>query len=339
MKRRRTYTVFAIGAIILLFIFIPLYQALWAPNLFPGDQIIVVSKGMTFRHIVDSLEVHGVIRSRVLFEFAGKFLGLTRDMHIGKYLFRSGLSNSQILNYLSTGKAALLVPVTIREGLKATTQARVYKNELGIDSARYVHLVRDSAFARSLGIEANSLEGYLLPETYFFYWQTEEDRLIRRMVEGFNEFYVDSLKERAAQMRMTTNEVITLASIVEGEAVLDSERPIIAGVYFNRMKKRMRLQADPTLQYIIEDGPRRLYYRDLQIESPYNTYRHYGLPPGPISNPGKASILAVLNPAKHHYLYFVSNGQGAHIFSQTYKEHQRAVNRYRRLLRQRAAGR
>jgi len=337
MKRRTTYAI--VGAGIILFVMIPAYQILWAPNVFSGEQIVIVSKGMNFRQIGDSLEAHRVIRSRVLFEIAGKLLGKTRDIHIGKYLFRSGLSNSQILDYLSTGKATMLVAVTIPEGLRAATQARVFKRDLGIDSARYAQLVRDSAFVRSLGIEANTLEGYLLPDTYLFYWQTDEERVISRLVEAFKEFYVDSLKRQAAEVAMTTNEVLTLASIVEGEAILDSERPIIAGVYFNRMRKRMRLQADPTLQYILEDGPRRLYYRDLQIQSPYNTYRHYGLPPGPINNPGKASILAVLYPAKHRYLYFVSNGQGGHVFSRTYGEHQRAVNRYRRSLRHRSLGR
>lgn len=331
MKRRRLILI-SIG-FFLLVAAVLLYEILWAPNIFSGDKIVTVSKGTTFKQAVDSLDALGVIRSRALFELGGKILNHTRDLHIGKYLFRSGVANQEILEYLSTGKLALLLTVTVQEGLKVKSQARVYKKELGVDSVRYVNLAHDSAFSRSLGIEANSLEGYLLPETYLFYWQTDEERILRHMVEQLKNFYIDSLKQRATQLGMTTNQVLTLASIVEGEASLDSERTIIAGVYYNRLKKRMRLQADPTIQYIIEDGPRRLRYFDLTIESPYNTYRHYGLPPGPIGNPGRASIVATLYPMKHNYLYFVASGQGGHVFSRTYQEHQRAVQKYRRLLR------
>lgn len=131
-------------------------------------------------------------------------------------------------------------------------------------------------------------------------------------------------------MKLTLNEVLTMASIVEGEAMYDDERPVIAGVYYNRLRKRMRLQADPTVQYAVSDLPRRLSRSDLKIDSPYNTYEHYGLPPGPINNPGRKSILAALYPAKHQYLYFVSNYNGRHRFSRTYEEHQRHVREYRK---------
>lgn len=313
------------------------YFIFWAPNTFDGERIIIVSKGMTFDQVADSLQAAGVIRSRLLFEFGGEILGKTKGIHIGKYLFRSGMSNKAILDDLSSGESALLLTVTIREGLKATKQAGVFTRELGIDSTRFVGLAFDPEFTRSFAIEASSLEGYLFPETYLFYWQTDEEEIIRQMVGSFQKFYGDSLKLRAEELGMTMNEILTLASIVEGEAVLDEERPFIAGVYYNRLKKHMRLEADPTIQYIVENGPRRLLYRDLHIDSPYNTYRHYGLPPGPVNNPGRASIRATLYPAEHQYLYFVANGEGGHTFSRTYREHRRAVHRYRRILTQRAS--
>lgn len=156
------------------------------------------------------------------------------------------------------------------------------------------------------------------------------------MVKGFKDFYVDSLKTRQEALKLTLNEVLTLASIVEGEAMLDEERAVIAGVYLNRLKKRMRLEADPTVQYAIPDGPRRLTYSDLRFNSPYNTYVHYGLPPGPINSPGRKSILAALYPQFHSFLYFVANGSGGHIFSRTYSEHQKAVQSYRKMRREAA---
>jgi UPF0755 protein len=147
-------------------------------------------------------------------------------------------------------------------------------------------------------------------------------------------FYVDSLQKRQEEVKLTLPQVLTLASIVEGEAHLDRERPIIAGVYLNRLKKRMRLEADPTVQYVIPDGPRRLLFSDLRYDSPYNTYLYYGLPPGPINSPGRKSILAVLYPEKHSFLYFVADGTGGHVFTKNYLEHQKAVKAYRQYRRE-----
>ncbi|HCV42774.1 MAG TPA: endolytic transglycosylase MltG [Bacteroidetes bacterium] len=209
---------------------------------------------------------------------------------------------------------------------------------VGIDSARFVALVHDESFVHSLGINAHSLEGYLLPDTYTFQWQTDEQALITTLVTEYRRFYTDSLQARANGLDWTTNQVMTLASIVEGEAVLQEERPVISGVYHNRLRKGMKLEADPTLRYVIDGGPRRILYSDLQIESPYNTYRYRGLPPGPINNPGRASILAALFPARHNYLFFVANGKGGHWFTSTYAEHMRYVRQYRRERNIREAG-
>jgi UPF0755 protein len=206
-----------------------------------------------------------------------------------------------------------------------------------VDSALIASLCVDRKFLSSLGIEAHSLEGYLLPDTYLFSWQTDETEILRTFVNAFRNFYVDSLKARQAQLGLTVHEVLTLASIVEGETSLDGERATIAGVYWNRLRRRMPLQADPTIQYLLPDGPRRLRYDDLKINSPYNTYRKVGLPPGPINNPGRQSILAVLYPQTHQYFYFVADGTGGHRFSRHYSEHLRAVKHWRKIRQEQQA--
>ncbi len=307
-----------------------LYVTLWAPNGFDGDRIITVSKGDTFRQIEDTLVTSGVVRNRLLFNVAARILGSTRRMQIGRYRFRSGMSNSRILEDLEFGKSVELVTLVVPEGMRARRVAALYRRNLGLDTALFMGLVRDTAFIRKIGIDAPTLEGYLLPSTYEFYWQESEETVLATMAGAFTIFFDDSLRARASRHGMSVHQVQTLASIIEGETSVDSERTTISGVYSNRLRKQMRLQADPTVQYILEDGPRRLTYSDLQRPSPYNTYRNSGLPPGPINNPGRASILAAVNPERHGYYFFVANGSGGHTFSRTYAEHLREVRKFQR---------
>jgi len=313
------------------------YITFLLPNTFQGDRFINVSKGESFHQVQALLDSAGILRSKLFFEIAGRSLDLTTRMQIGKYRFRSGMSNTEILEDLRTGKTIEAITLTIAEGARATRQARIYAKHLGIDSSRFMALVYDTAFARSLGIASSSFEGYLMPNTYKFFWQEDEAEVIRTMVQEFWRVLDDSLEQIVTSKGRTLHEVLTLASIVESETSIDSERAMIAGVYLNRLKKKMRLEADPTVQYILEDGPRRLYYSDLQKESAYNTYLHRGLPPGPINNPGKAAIYAAIFPAKNKYIFFVATGGGGHKFSKTYEEHMKAVRRLRKLRAERAA--
>jgi UPF0755 protein len=308
-----------------------LHRVFYGPNTFSGtkEKTFFVSRGEPFASVVDSLEASGIIRSRALFVFVAKITGGTTRIHIGKYQFGTGISNAELWIALREGRGAALISVTIREGIRSRAQARIFAHTIGIDSARYAGLVYDKSFTSSLGIDAPSLEGYLLPETYSFYWQPDEKEVIKRLVDQFKVFYNDSLKARASSFGWTTPQVMTFASIVEGETVLAEERPIISGVYHNRLRKGMFLEADPTIQFILEDGPRRILYSDLRSDNPYNTYRYKGLPPGPINNPGKSSILAALYPAKHDYLYFVANGKGGHWFSTNFADHLRRVHVFR----------
>lgn len=318
--------------VLVLLILLAAAWLLWWPNRFDApEKIVRVYRGASFQVVVDSLEAAGVITNRTSFELAGRVLGLTDKIRFGRYRITSGMSNFAIYRDLTEGLSNEPIAVRIIEGTRMQLIAGRLARDLGVDSSRIAALCVDREFIKSLGIDAPSLEGYLLPDTYRFSWQTDEEELVQALVQSFQNFYVDSLKARQGRLGMTLNEVLTLASIVEGETSLDAERATIAGVYFNRLRVRMPLQADPTIQYIIPDGPRRLYYSDLKINSPYNTYRKPGLPPGPINNPGRQSILAVLYPEKHHYYYFVADGTGGHKFSRNYSEHQRAVRNWRKI--------
>jgi UPF0755 protein len=280
--------------------------------------------------VVDTLESRGIIRSRPLFVFVARVIGGTERIQVGKYNVYSGITNAELVQMLRTGKGNQLIHVTIPEGSRIRLQARIFARSLGIDSAKYARLAFDAGFAGSMGIEHAGLEGYLLPDTYAFFWEPDEREVIKRQIENFRLFFGDSLRQRAASLGWDVHTTLTFASIVEGEATLGDERPIIAGVYHNRLRKGMRLEADPTIQYILVDGPRRLLYADLKVNSPYNTYKFPGLPPGPVNNPGRASILASLYPAKHNFLFFVANGKGGHWFARSYDEHLRYVRMFKR---------
>ncbi len=308
---------------------------LWYPNIFDQPQgiVITISKGMSFQAVCDSLFTSGVIRNKWSFTIAARMLGVTKSIRAGKYLFTSGNSNQQLLYDISKGKSLLVIPVTIPEGWRLVQIARRFQRELGIDAEKFLNICHDTVFIQKNNLTVKSLEGYLLPATYSFNWQTEEEEIVKRMLESMLLFYNDSLKQRQVQLKVTQHEILTLASIVEAEAINDEERSRIAGVYWNRLRKNMRLEADPTVQYALGEE-RRLLYRDLDINSPYNTYRRKGLPPGPINNPGKMSILATLYPEEHNYLYFVADGYGGHRFAANYSEHQKNVQLYRKTRRQ-----
>ena len=317
---------------------------LWIPNGTPNPSGVVVTvvRGSSFSAVADSLARAGVIRSRLTFQLAGRLLGYTKQIRFGKYLFAGGKSNLSILRDIREGTSRMIISVTIPEGWRMEMAARRFAQSLDLDEAKFLSACRDSHAVHQHDLEGPTLEGYLLPDTYAFYWQTDEREVVDRMIQQFNAFYVDSLRKRQEGLHLTLRQLIAFASIVEAESGIESERPVIAGVYWNRLRQNMRLEADPTIQYVLPDGPRRLTFRDLDLDSPYNTYRRYGLPPGPINSPGRSSILAVLYPEVHRYLYFVATGTGGHHFSGNYNEHQRAVQMYhkaRREARRQAAAR
>ncbi len=298
-----------------------------------GENIeVAIQRGMTPTSISALLKDRGVIQGESSFLLGAKLLGITRKLQAGRYLFYGRLTNYTVLRKLYKGWV-ISQTITIPEGSRATKIASILKSELNIDSTRFMTLVMDPSFCRSHDLDIKSMEGYLYPDTYRFHLDASPEDIIETMYSRFQGVFSDSLKSRSEARQLTIHQVVTLASIVEGEAALETERPIIAALYLNRLKRRMRLQADPTIQYLIIDGPRRLLNKDLEIDSPYNTYIHSGIPPGPVNSPGISSILAVLYPDLASYLYMVVNGDGSHTFSRTMNEHIRAKNRFDRIRR------
>jgi UPF0755 protein len=219
--------------------------------------------------------------------------------------------------------------VTIREGLTSREIARFIAAKYPINPTRFIALAEDTSFITSLGIESKTLEGYLFPDTYLIPNGSNEESILELLVRRNRQQLTDDTIARGAALGLTDLDILILASIIEGETRIDSERALVSAVYHNRLKEGMRLQADATVQYALPDGPRRLLYRDYKYPSEYNTYLHRGLPPGPVNSPGLAAIQAAVEPSAVDYLYYVADGQGGHVFSKSLEEHQKAVRALR----------
>ncbi len=326
---RKVFTV-----VVLLLLAVAGYFAwqIWLGTPGSNEVIVRIPEGAGFDEILDSLEDEGLIASRTSFKLLAAATGNDARIRPGTYKFTRGLPNAELLDALVEGRSTVKVKVTFPEGITLRRMASIVGRIAESDSAEFIRLANDRAFLQTIGINAGTAEGYLMPDTYFVFWGEKPAVILRKMATLFRNFYTDPLKKQAAAQNLTPYQVIILASIVEGEARVGSERPRIAGLYLNRLRRGMKLEADPTVQYILPDGPRRLLFRDLKIESPYNTYQNVGLPPAPINNPSRASILAVLNAERHDYIYMVAkaDGSGAHTFTRNDREHLRAVQEYRR---------
>ncbi|NOY79207.1 MAG: endolytic transglycosylase MltG [Calditrichaeota bacterium] len=310
------------------------YTILYQSN--PGNKgeavTVLIPRGTSAQRIAALLKEKKIIRNPETFLWAAKLHKARRELKAGLYRLPLGESNSRLVEILRAGKVTE-IKVSLPEGIRSQKMASIFHQKIGVDSTTFMKLVNDTSFARTLGVDANSLEGYLFPNTYFFPYGVDARMVIQTLVRHFWEAYTDSLKERTRQIGWTVHEVVTLASIIEGEAKIDRERPLISAVYHNRLKRGMLLQASPTIQFLLPNGPRRLLKKDLEIDSPYNTYKYPGLPPGPINNPGMKSIRAALYPAPVKYLYFVARGDGSHIFTYTLQQHLRAKRTLDRLRR------
>ncbi len=314
------------------------YWVIYAPNTldYEGKRGVKIPRGAGFAQVLDSLEANNILDSRRTLAWLGRATGWDEQLDAGFYRIESGASNYDILDKIRRGLQDP-VHVTIPPGSRPEVVAAVAARDMAFPADSFLTALRDTALAHALGTDTTHLFGYLMPETYYFYWLTPAEDVIRRAKEQFDEFYTEEMAARADSLRLTKAEVATLASIIQWETAVVEEKDRIAGVYLNRLEIGMALQADPTIQYAIlqEEGQtRRLFFSDYEIAHPYNTYNYRGLPPGPITNPSASSIRAVLNAEEHGYLYFVASPGGGHYFSETYSEHLRAADRYYEAMRE-----
>lgn len=297
----------------------------------PAERV-VIPRGATFRQATDSLAARGLVRWRPWFLIVARVGQFDRAIRPGVYEFVPGTSALSILRDLRAGRF-VAVRMTVPEGRTVADIASIAEERLGIPADSIRAASRDTALLRHYGIPGGSAEGYLAPETYLVPADATAGDLVRLLLDQFLADWPQAWSARLDSIQLDRHQVVTLASIVEGEAQVDEERPVIAGVYLNRLRIGMALQADPTVQYAIQlaTGARkpRLVNADYAFPSPYNTYLNPGLPPGPVGSPGRKSIEAVLYPASVTYLYFVASGGGRHAFSRTYDEHLRNVARAR----------
>jgi UPF0755 protein len=300
-------------------------------NTIPDNKNVVktldIKQGESAIKIIRDLEKEGVITSARKFFYYARLNKRINAIKFGEYEFTTSMRPFEVLDALVKGDVKKY-KITIPEGHNIYQVADLLSYDLKVNKDEFMNKALNKEFVNSLGIDAPTLEGYLFPDTYYFTKGIPLNGIISKMVENYKRNFTDSMKERAKELNMTEHEVVTLASIIEKETSKLDEMPLISAVFHNRLKKKMRLQTDPTVIYGIKDFNGNLTKKDLETKTPYNTYRIYGLPPTPIANPGRAALEAALYPNKTTYLYFVSKNNGSHYFSKDFEEHRKAVYKY-----------
>ena len=296
----------------------------------PQPLPFVVREGSSAQAIAVELKAKGIIRSQTIFEIFAKLEGLDSKLKVGAYTLSPSMSVQNIVSILASGKMSAN-GTTIPEGYTVEQIADLLV-EKGIIESRAAFLEIAKDFAPYSYIEKRpavkyACEGFLFPETYDFLPKTPALEILKRLTHEFDQRLDASLRQQAAAENISIYDLVTMASLVEREAKLKDERPEVASVFLNRLKINMPLQSCATVQYVLTDHKEILSISDTEVDSPYNTYEHDGLPIGPIANPGLACIKAVLNPAKTEYLFFVVNGKGGHYFAKTYEEHEKNIAR------------
>jgi UPF0755 protein len=288
---------------------------------------ITINKGMSLNTVINLLQENNIIINKNVLKAKIMIQGLSSKVPTGTFLIEGKVSDSKLIDIIFN-KGPIKLKLTIPEG---TSSKKIFEsiNLLLNTNYQFEDLLTEKNILSKYDIDGSSFEGYLYPNTYYFYYDTSPEDIIDTLVSQFWKEFDENLISRANELGLSVHEVVTLASIIEGEAMLDNERSTISSVYHNRLKINMKLQADPTIQYIIKGPPKTLSTRDLRIKSPYNTYQNYGLPPGPINNPGIQSIRAALYPLETNYLFFVAQGDGSHAFTSNEKDHEAAKRIYK----------
>ncbi len=295
----------------------------------PPSKVVLIPDGAPFQQVAAMLEREHLIKSRSAFVLFAKSQSADRKVHAGEYELNAGMTPAEILSKLLSGQV-LLHPLTIPEGLTLIQIADLVSQQGLTDQAEFLRLAKDRAFIASLGIKADTLEGYLYPNTYKFPRTVKAREVLTAMVEQLRQVVGPDFLARMQELKMTMHEVLTLASVIEKETGAGGDRPDISAVFHNRLKQHIPLQSDPTVIYGLPAFDGNLRRKDLSSPSPYNTYRVKGLPPGPIANPGIQAIRATLYPSDSRALYFVSRNDGTTQFSKTLTEHNQAVEKYQK---------
>ena len=305
----------------------------------PGDppRVVYFARGSGARQIAGALAEAGIVHSRWAFLGLAILRGEVRRLKPGEYRFALPAALDDVLAQVADGRMVVHA-VTVPEGFTVRELAARLAGEGLADAARVQALVQDPALIRRLRLDEPSLEGYLFPDTYRLTRGMTEEEILGLMVARFREVFGAPEERKAQTLGLDRHAIVTLASLIEKEARVNGERPLISAVFHNRLRRHMALQADPSILYSFPEKRGRLTRADLRQPDPYNTYTNEGLPPGPIANPGMASIQAALEPAAVSYLYFVAKQDGTHVFSRTLAEHVRAVRRYRGAHREEVSG-
>jgi len=295
-----------------------------------AEQFVVIESGSGTRSIGQRLIQAGVVRDEATFRAALWRSGRARALQAGEFRFDRPMTPAEVIDKIARGDV-FNRRITFPEGLNIQEMARIYEQQGLGKAAAFIEAARDPAAIRGLDPDATDLEGYLFPETYAVPRDTTAARLVSVMVERFKQLFTDEMQKAAQSLELSPRAAVTLAALVEKETAQPSERPIVAAVYLNRLKIGMAMQADPTVIYALQRAGRyngNIRRDDLSFDSPYNTYRYPGLPPGPIASPGLASLQAAVSPANVDYLYFVSRNDGSHVFARTLEEHNENVRQY-----------
>jgi len=302
------------------------YSATRAPG--GGETVVEVAPGTPFSRVSADLAGRGLIKNARAFQALAILKRVQNQVQVGEFELSANMTAGEILSALTRGRS-IQYAVTIPEGHRISEIAAVLEEKGLAGRESFIALSRDPEVIASYGLDAPGLEGYLFPDTYHFSKFTPERTILNVMVATFKErAMLPEVLERAQALNLSLHQAVTLASLIEKETGVAEERPLISSVFHNRLAINMKLQTDPTVIYALENFDGNLRKKDLFIDSPYNTYRYPGLPPGPIANPGLESILAALSPAKTDYLFFVSRQDGSHQFSTNLPDHNRAVSKY-----------
>ena len=312
-------------AITILIIFVT--SMLSVNNREVNSSVITIEKGMSLNSVSSLLLENEIIVNQNIFKLKVITRGLASKIPTGRFLVDGKISDAILID-LIFNKGPIKLKLTIPEGSQSKNLFKDINTLLNTDYD-FNKYFNSTEILEQYKVDASSLEGYLYPDTYYLYHDSSPEEIIDILLSEFWKKFDENLQDRANQLGFSVHEVVTLASIIEGEAMLDSERSTISSVYHNRLKINMKLQADPTIQYIIPGPPKTLSNRDLRIKSDYNTYQNYGLPPGPINNPGIASIKAALYPKDTNFLFFVAQGDGSHAFTTNEKDHEEAKRIYK----------